>query len=264
MFCPKCGKELAEGEVCSCANPQDGEKSSSLPDGKAIAESAKKTAEALKNNPFVSEVLSTVKGAALNPEKQVKENSERTDILWVIMAVLEAVLTSLGIALFLNGAVKAALKKSIPFGSLSLGAGAFFKILGMSFLWSAVCIAVLILAYMLFMKLCKKQTSFSAAANTMTTVLVPPTAMAFAAGLLGLIYAPLGAFLIMAALITIVSLCYSAVRDVGGTKLPAFWLFVIFAAVTAAVCAFAGSICAETLVKNMAESMTDRLLDSLF
>ncbi|MCM1330842.1 MAG: hypothetical protein NC253_15585 [Ruminococcus sp.] len=258
MYCPKCGKEIADGEVCSCGYSQDGEKSSPLPDGKAIAESAKNAAEALKNSPFVSEVLATVAGAAADPEKQVKENSERTDILWVIMAVLESVLTSLGLAIFINSLMNSALK-AVSFGSPKLGAGTFFKIFGAAFLWSVICIAVLMLMYMLFMKIHKKQISFSAAANTMATAAVPSAAMVFAGGLLSLIYAPLGTFLIIAALITLVSLCYSSVRNENGAKLPAFWLFVIFASVTAAVCTLAGNLCMKMFVESFAESLVNRL-----
>lgn len=262
MFCPKCGKELIEGEPCSCGYSQDsGQSASPLPDGKAIAEGAKKAAEAVKNNPYVSEVLSVIKGAAADPEKQVKANSERTDILWVIMAVFEAVITSLGLAIFVNKVIAAAFKAaSSGYLRFDMTAGSFFKIFGAAFLWSAISIIAVILIYMLFMKVCKKQVGFSAAANTMTTAIIPSAVMVFAAGLLSLIYVPLGTLLIMAALISLVSLCGGAVHNVSGTKIPAFWLFVIFASLAAVICTIAGNIC----VKMFAESMADSLMSKLF
>lgn len=262
MFCPKCGKELTDGESCSCGYSRDSEKSASpLPDGKAIADGAKKAAEAVKNNPYVSEVLTVITGSAADPEKQVKDNSERTDILWVIMAVVEAVITSLGLAIFVNKLIDAVFKAaSSGYLRFDVTAGSFFKIFGAAFLWSAICIFAMILMYMLFMKICKKDVGFSASANTMTTAVMPSSIMTLAAGLLSLIYAPLGTLLIMAALISLVSLCFGAVRNVGGAKIPAFWLFVIFAAAAAAICTIAGNIC----VKMFAESMADSLMSKLF
>lgn len=261
MFCPKCGKELAEGESCSCGYSRDNEQPASpLPDGKAIADSAKKAAAAVKNNPYVSEVLTVITGSAADPEKQVRDNSERTDILWVIMAVFEAVVTSLGIAMYVNKLIDAVFKAaSSGYFRFDATAGSFFKIFGAAFLWSVICIFALILMYMLFMKICKKDVGFSAAANTMTTAVMPSAIMTFAAGLLSLIYAPLGTLLILAALISLTVLCFCKVRNVGGTKLPTFWLFVIFAAVTAAICTLAGNICAKMFVESMANNLMSKL-----
>lgn len=262
MFCPKCGKELTEGEPCSCGySPENEQSASPLPDGKAIVDGAKNAAAALKNNPFVSEVLDTITGAAANPEKQVKDNSERTDILWVIMAALEAVIISLGLAVYVNKLIAAAFKAaSFGYARFDVTASSFFGVFGSAFLWSAISICLLIIAYMVFMKIFKKQVGFSAAANTMTTAMMPSAIMVLAAGLLGLIYAPIGSFLIAAALISLVALCYGLVRSLSGLKIPTFWMFVIFAAVTAALCAAAGNACLRIFV----EDMTDNLMSNLF
>lgn len=261
MFCPKCGKELKEGEPCSCGySPENEQSASSLPDGKAIMDGAKNAAAAIKNNPFVSEVLATITGAAANPEKQVKDNSERTDILWVIMAILEAVLISLGLAMYVNKIIAAAFKAaSFGYARFDVTASSFFGVFGSAFLWSAISICLLIIAYIVFMKIYKKQVGFSAAANTMTTAAMPSAIMVFAAGLLGLIYAPLGMILIVAALISLVALCYGLVRNVSGLKIPTFWMFVIFAAVTAALCTAAGNVCLKMFVEDMANNLMSAL-----
>lgn len=261
MFCPKCGKELAEGKTCSCGYSSENEQSASpLPDGKAIVDGAKNAAAAIKNNPYVSEVIAVITGAAADPEKQVRDNSERTDILWIIMAALEAVIISLGLAAYVCKLISTALNTALSgYYSLDLPKGLFFKLFGAAFLWSAICIVVLVLAYMLFMKICKKQTGFFAAANTMTTAIMPSAIMTFAAGLLSLIYAPLGTLLIAAALISLAALCCGFTRNVGGTKIPAFWLFVIFAAAAAAVCGIAGNLCVKMFVENMTNSIMRNL-----
>lgn len=255
MFCPKCGKEITDGGVCSCGySPENEQSASPLPDGKAIVDGAKNAAAAIKNNPFVSEVLATVTGAAADPEKQVKDNSERTDILWAIMAAFEAVIISLGMAIYVNKIVSAASS-----GYIHLGAGYFFKVFGAVFLWSAISVCLLVIAYILFMKIYKKQVGFAAAANTVTTAVMPSAIMTFAAGLLSLIYAPLGVILIAAALISLIALCYGLVRNVSGLKIPTFWMFVIFAAVTAALCTAAGNLCVRMFVESMIGSFKKSL-----
>lgn len=261
MFCKNCGRELQDGEVCSCAqNSGEQASASSLPDGKAIIEGAKKTAEALKNNPIVSEVWVAVKGSAADPEKQVRDNLERTDILWAVMAAVEAVLISLGLAIYINKALSAVLKAvSSGFVSIKVGAGSFFKIFGAAFLWSAISIFAIILIYMLFMKICQKQTGFCTAANAVATAIMPSALIVFAAGILSLIYLPLGSVLIAASVFSLVVLCYGMVRDINGLKIPTFWMYIIFAAVSAAVCTLAGNLCMRLFVESMTESLMNRL-----
>lgn len=262
MFCPKCGKELTEGTTCSCGYSAENEQSaSSLPDGKAIVDGAKNAAAAIKNNPYVSEVIAVITGAAADPEKQVRDNSERIDILWIIMAVLEAAVTSLGLAVYICKLISTALDAALSgYYSVDLPKGLFFKLFGAAFLWSAICIFALILIYMLFMKVCKKQTGFFAAANTMTTAIMPSALLTIAAGVLSLIYAPLGTLLIAAAVISLIGLCSGFVRSADGTKMPAFWLFVIFASAAAAVCALAGNVCVKMFLENMTSSIFKGLL----
>lgn len=262
MFCPKCGKELAEGKSCSCGYSAENEQSASpLPDGKAIVDGAKNAASAIKNNPFVSEVLTTIKGTAADPEKQVRDNSERTDILWIIMTVLEVVLVSLGLAMHVKKLADTVFEAvSSGLFRIDTPRNLFPKVFEAALLWSAICIAALILIYMLLMKICKKQTSFFAAANTITTAIMPSALLTLAAGLLSFIYAPLGTLLIAAALISLVALCSGFIRDIGGKKMPAFWLFVIFATVATAVCALAGSACVKMFMENMMRSIFRSLL----
>ena len=175
--------------------------------------------------------------------------------------MLEAVIISLGMAMYVNKLIATAFKAaSFGYARFEVTAGSFFGVFGSAFLWSAISICLLIIAYIVFMKIFKKQVGFSAAANTMTTALMPSAIMVLAAGLLGLIYAPIGALLISAAMISLVALCYGLVRNVSGLKIPTFWMFVIFAAVTAALCAAAGNFC----IKMFVEDMTSNLMSSLF
>lgn len=231
MLCPKCGKELREGEVCSCA--------SGLPDGKAVLEGVKTAARAVKNSPFMAEILYTARGAFTAPEKQVADNSERIDILWALLIPIEAALNAFGFTAVIRRTFFAAAKAlgtdvSDSAKALSgAGLGAL-KMFGIHFLWAAACIIVCIIAAMLFAAVCKKKKSFSEAANLMTTVLVPSSALMAAAGIAALVYAPLGLLISAAAGMSALLLGYRASEAAGGKRV--FWLYIIFAAAVPAVC----------------------------
>lgn len=234
MLCPKCGRELREGEVCSC--------SSGLPDGKAVLEGVKSAARAVKNSPFIAEILYTARGVFTAPEKQVADNAERIDILWALLIPIEAALNAFGFTAVIRRtffaaakALGAASESSAFANALSVvGLGAF-KMFGANFLWAAACIVVCIIAAFLFSAVCKKKKSFSEAANLMTTVLMPSSALMAAAGIGAFAYAPLGLLLAAAAGMSALLLGYRASEAAGGKR--AFWLYIISASAVLAVCA---------------------------
>lgn len=228
MLCPKCGRELREGEDCPCAQASQTSQSG-LPDGKAVIEGVKSAARAVKNSPFMAEILYTAKGVFTAPEKQVADNSERIDILWALLIPIEAVMTALGFTAVLRRTLFAAVKDmNVP------GLGAL-KMFGIHFLWAAGCIVVCIIAAMLFAAVCKKKKSFSEAANLMTTAVMPSAVLMAAAGIAALAYVPLGLLFAAAAGMSAALLGYRASEAAGGKRV--FWLYIIFAAAVLAICA---------------------------
>ena len=99
MVCEKCGKELAEGEVCTCrqdtvnVTPNDvadeaaqtvnsdkptaaqDDSSSSLPQAGEVAAMAKNAANSFAKNPIVSEFFQLVKGAMVEPVKTTAKSA---------------------------------------------------------------------------------------------------------------------------------------------------------------------------------------------
>lgn len=245
MVCPKCGRELPEGETCSC--------SSGLPDGKAVLEDAKNAVRAIKSSPFVSELLVTAKGAFTAPEKQVADNAERIDILWALLLPIEAAAVSFGFTAVLRRTLFAAVG-SARYGDFSkamkaAGMGAF-KMFGLHFLWAAAGVMLCIIAAMIFAGVCKKKKSFSETANLMTTVLAPSAMLMAAAGLGAVAYVPIGLLLGAAAGMSALLLGYRAacITVTGETKFPKLWLYIIFAAAVLAVCAAMESGLLKTLL----------------
>lgn len=232
MVCPKCGRELREGETCPC--------SSGLPDAKAVLEDAKNAVRAIKSSPFVSELLVTARGAFTAPEKQVADNAERIDILWVLLLPIEAAALSFGFTSVLRRTLFAAVG-SARYGDFSkamkaAGMGAL-KMFGLHFLLAAAGVILCVIAAMIFARVCKKKRGFSETANLMTTVLVPAAALMAAAGFGALVYAPLGVLLGAAAGMSALLLGYRAacIMVTGETKFPKLWLYIIFAAAVTAV-----------------------------
>lgn len=246
MICPKCGKELNEGEVCSCSqdtqDTQNTQAQSGLPDGKVVLEGVKTAAKAVKNSPFIAELLYTAKGMFTVPEKQVADNSERTDILWVLMLPIEALMTAFGITAILRQILFAATKATGVVSSTrgftkamkTLGLSTP-KMFGVNFLWAVACIFVCIIAVMLFASVCKKKKGFSEAANLITTAVMPSAVFMAAAGVGALAYVPLGLLLAATAGMSAVLLGYGASEAAGGKR--AFWLYILFAFVVLAICA---------------------------
>lgn len=235
MLCPKCGKELREGEDCPCAQTSQNSQSG-LPDGKAVIEGVKSAARAVKNSPFMAEILYTARGAFTAPEKQVADNSERIDILWALLIPIEAVLNAFGFTLVLrHGFFAAAKALGADVSDSAKALSGALKMFGIHFLWAAACIVVCIIAAMLFAAVCKKKKSFSETANLMTTAILPSSVLMAAAGIAALAYVPLGLLFAAAAGMSALLLGYRASEIAGGKR--AFWLYIIFAAAVLAVCA---------------------------
>lgn len=238
MLCPKCGRELTEGEVCPC--------SSGLPEGRDVLNSAKTAANAIKNSPFVSELLLTASSAFTAPEKLVADNSRRIDILWLLLLPIEAAMTAFGLTSLLRRTVFAAIKAldavwnysdfSEALAGTGLGA---FKMFGMHFLSSAAGILLSIIAARLFAVLRKKKTGFSEAANLMTTVLALPSILTAAAGAAAAVYFVFGLLAAAAAGISAVLLGYRAAEALNGGRdsgSSLFRLYLLFAVAVTAVC----------------------------
>ena len=225
-----------DGEICTCtaAHSKNDTASSPLPDSKAIIEGAKNAAEALKNDPMVSEVFDTIKGVIVSPAEQVSENAYRTDILWLILTGLEAIMISFGVTSIIRRSIYSLMtffginiqyreyaKELKEMGLSSL------KIFGAEFIWAAVSVIAAALIILVLMTLCRKNVVFSAAANMTATAFLPSSMLMTLAGLLSYVHIAAGIIAATAALISATVLGYVGVQKLGRFDSPPFWHYVV-------------------------------------
>lgn len=276
MFCQKCGRELSDGEVCSCtaaseetAAPaqEETKQASGLPDGQAIADGAKAAAEAIKNNPMVSEVMDTIKGVVLSPVKQVSANAGRTDILWLILTIIESVLTSFGITTIVRRGIYALgtsggddIKyKDYSEGLKLIGLSAG-KIFGMEFIWTAVSIIASMILVVVLMALCRKNGAFFPAANMTATVFLPSALLMGVSGLLSFIYVPIGIIVAAAAVISAIVLGYVGIQKLDKFTTSPFWLYVVCVMLVYIISALVERLCLGKLMEELVDNIKYFLL----
>lgn len=285
MFCTKCGREIPEGGVCTCSAQQqqpiqqtqqvqqpvqqmqqpvqyDQSAASKLPDSQAIADGAKKAANAIKNNPIFGELLNTLKGVIVSPVKQVSANAARNDILWVFLAVIEALLIPFSLTTILRrgifsviGAAVHAMNVEIKYADyskiLSESGNSAVKIYFMNLLAVIICIFAAIGIVKLLMMICKKNASFFAVANMTTTVLLPFTMLMTLGGIFSMIYAPSGLVLAIAAIFTLAVLGYVGIQKLDKFTSSPFWQYIICIAVIFIIAAISGGVVLNGILSNI-------------
>ncbi|MCH5193598.1 MAG: hypothetical protein J1F11_06525 [Oscillospiraceae bacterium] len=237
MFCSRCGRELRDGEVCSCTETSGNNNASSspLPDSKAIIEGAKHAAEALRNDPMVSEVIDTIKGVTVSPVQQVSENAYRTDILWLILTVLESAMVSFGITAMLRRGsyalvtlfgIKADYSEyAKELNDLGLSP---LKIFGAEFLCALVSFIASMLIISAMMTISKRRTGFFAAANMTVTAFLPSSMLIAAAGVLSFVHIVPGLAAVFAAVVSAILLGFVGMQSLGRFESPPFRRYILY------------------------------------
>ncbi|MCH5347955.1 MAG: hypothetical protein J1E40_01405 [Oscillospiraceae bacterium] len=272
MFCGKCGRELRDGEICSCmdtsavgTHPEhaaDTKASSALPESQALVEGAKNAAAAIKNNPMVSEVIDTIKGVIVSPIKQVSENAYRTDILWMILTALEGIMISFGITNIIRKGIYALVTSSgivveykdysDKLKELGLSSG---KIFGAEFICAVISFIASMLLILVLMTVCRKNVVFTTVANMTATAFLPSSILMAAAGLLSFVNIFLCIIAAVAALISATVLLYVGIQKLDKFDSPPFWLFVICILLLNIINALAEKVCLGKLVDDFISSV---------
>lgn len=295
MFCTKCGKEIPEGGVCTCSAEQpvqqtpveqvqpvqqtqpvqqvqqpvqtEQQTASKLPDGQAIAESAKKAANAIKSSPIFSEILGTAKGVVISPVKQVSSNAARTDILWIFLAVIEALLIAFSSTTLVRRSVfslVASMGLGVKYGDYSKGlkevGASAVKMYFMNLLAAVICIVVAIAVVKLLMVICKKNVSCSAVANMITTAFLPFTMLVTVGAILSMIYAPIGLILTVIAFFMVAVLGYVGIQKLDKFTSSPFWQYIICAAVILIVAAGSQGVILSSIVSGIVENAFGSLM----
>lgn len=229
-----------------------------LPDSKEVISAVKNAASEMKNSPMFSEVSDTIKGAVISPVKQVSANSERADILWAILILLESAMTAFGLTAFFRRGLFALFTAfgtdigysdySRSIGEAGLGA---LKIFALQFFCTAAAIFAGIFAASLLTVICKRRTGFFVSANTMTTAFVLPSIIMAAAGIASMLFIPAAVLLISAAAASAVILSYIGIQKMSRSDTPVFWMYIICVSVVIIISTLLERLCIGSLVKNL-------------
>lgn len=283
MICEKCGKELADGEVCTCSAentaaeaPAEEAKQTSLPTGGEVMANAKNAAANIAQNPIVNDIFSTIKRALTSPVKETAANAKRGDILWVFLAIAELLITAVAFTVSLRHLVyvgmKGMLKKAmgsyassvdISFGKFAdgladIGAGVF-KVFGIFLLITVIVFAVAAVLMLVMTMICKKKTSFSCVCNMLATAYIPSAVLMLGALVFGWIYAPVSVILEIASLASFIILAYLGMQKLDKFDNSPFWVYIIYNAVMNIVALLVVSGVLGTILSKLTDALTSSL-----
>lgn len=285
MYCEKCGKKLEDGEVCSCkataeAAPAEtpavettavvaAPAQQTLPDTQKLADGVK----AIGSNPVVTELISVIKGAFTAPVKQTGKSAKRTDILWIILAAVEAVIASVSITVVFRhllhiflGSAAGTMGGKLSFGDFAEGLAAMdagvWKTFGFAILGVLIMYVIGTALMFIISLIYKRNASFASVCNMLATANIPGTALMLLALIFGWIYAPISVFLMIGAGASVTVLSYMGMQKLGEGKFNTspFWLYIINTIIVTAVATLIGTGFAGTIF----ETMLDRLMGSMF
>lgn len=302
MICSRCGKELSEGEICSCTENASAENTSTssgenhtvtednaaqtstavqtVPDVQAdentaggAADAAKKAAESFKQNPIVSELISVFKGAMKSPVKQTVASGRRKDILWAIFAAAELIISALAITitarhlLFIVGKTAVGTYFDISWsdfaaGLSSVGAGAF-KLFALNFLFMLIIFACFVVLIAAVLAIFRKKAGFANICNMFTTAYIPSAVFMLGALIFGWIYAPVSIILIFLAAVSAVMLNYMGMQKLDKFETSPFWAYIAVVAAVFLVSSFTGGRFTAALISDVIDAFKN-MSSSLF
>ncbi len=276
MICEKCGKELAEGETCTCGQTegaaQQTETQSALPSGSDIAASAKSAAEAVKSNPIVGEVVSAVKGAFVNPVKQTVDSAKRIDILWVILGVIELLVTSLAMNIFTRRLVFFLVKEisnsDSGYGDFcdnlsELGFGAF-KMFGLNFIIVLISFIAAVVLMLVCTAVCRIKFNFSKVCNMLAAAFLPSAMLMAVSVVTSYVFVLISAVLMAAAFFSFVILAYLGMQKLDKMEKSPFRAYIVFAVIFVIIVSAAGGKISAEFIAEAVDSIISSFSHSLF
>ncbi|MCL2050968.1 MAG: hypothetical protein FWG91_04500 [Lachnospiraceae bacterium] len=280
MFCTNCGKEISENEVCPCKTANDeagqtaGGGSEGLPQSQAVMANAAKIAADLQKNPYVNEIITAAKGIfSNNVIDTVADAGKRTDIMWMILVPISALISTASIFFGLfNYILKTANSLASGMWFISgriklsdiLSGGVIFK-MNLSIFLSLVA-SFFIFAGLLYllMIVCKKKTSFYSVCNMLAYALLPATALMLMAYIFTLFLPAMSLILMIAAFTAMLVLIYIGFLRLGDFEKPPVWHFCAYYTLALSVSAYVMSRFVFGAMTDFSGFGLDRLLYELF
>lgn len=250
MFCSNCGNQVQEGSQF-CPNCGTSLVQQSAPAPETVAEQAAPTQETVVQQPaptqpsavmvMMKSFLSIIKGVfSKNIVKIVGEQAKNTGNEWIIGIALSVLTFSLALPVnILQGVTQ--LIKSVAGGLLSSGVMSyikfpFFAFFGVSLLIGLVVAGGVVLGLRVMTTIvAKKNVSWICVLNLVSTATIPLSACYIVNMILGLIWAPLPAFVSIVALFMTIVLLYVGAQKLEKPVASPFYPYTIVVAIIVAV-----------------------------
>jgi hypothetical protein len=218
------------------------------------------------NNPIVSDIIATVKAIfSAKAVQTVGEAGKRTDIMWLILAIIEVIICGWATVFGVLQAIvytynqesrdRTTYREVVDGLKEYLDVSTFELYLNVTFTY-VVEFAVLAALLLATMAICKKKANFGNVCNMMAVAFIPYTALLGAAAILCMIYPTAALLVVLAALIVQVVLVYQGMQSLDSFEAPPFWSYTVYYVVSTAVAAY--------ITNRIVEDYLDSILGRLF
>jgi hypothetical protein len=239
VFCQYCGSQVIAGGVCTCGQPAP-PAAAPLPQTAAVVAN-------VTSNPIVADIIATTKKVfSANTHQVVGEAGKRSDIMWAILAAIEAVIC--GVAT-LYGIIQAIVYASNDGNSGSKETYktitenlikrykdyedmdvSMFEIYVRFILTYAVGFAIFAGLLFAVMTVYKKKANFSNICNMLAVAFIPSTVFMVGFAILCMMSPAASLLAIAGAMLSAAILIYQGMQRLDSFETPPYWLFTAFIA----------------------------------
>ncbi len=234
-FCKFCGKNLNEGENCTCEDTkkEQGVKSSS--NANVIVDTAKKSI------PYVGDVFNLFRRTiSKNTVKEVSLSAKNNSILWVFVLLIECIINAFAVTVVVrrsiytitNNLYKSFVSSGISYGDFSkslkeLGLG-FFSLFSRTFFIGIAGFFVTVGLIYILLKICKKTFALNNIGNMVSTAAIPLSFFSIINILLSFILPQSTLLFYFVALLSVYMLMYFGFQKIDKFNESPFWIYMTF------------------------------------
>ena len=235
-FCKLCGKNLNEGENCTCNTE---EKEQGIKGSSSNVSVVSETVQ--KSIPFVGDVFYLIRRTiSKNTVKEVSKSAKQNSILWVFVLILECVINALALTVVIrrglytvaNNLYKSFISSGMSYSDFSksfkeLGLG-FFNLFSRTFLIGIVSFFIAVGLIYILLKICKKTFMFNNIANMVSTAAIPLSFFSIINIILSFIIPQATILIYFIAIISVSLLMYFGIQKIDKFTESPFWIYMTF------------------------------------
>lgn len=243
-FCKLCGKNLDEGEKCTCkASGSEENFEISNSDVSALPEETKKSI------PYIPDIFNLFRRTiSKNTIKQVSLSAKENNILWTFVIVLETLINSLALTVVIHRGIYTVLKSFLKpyFGAnMSYGDSAamlkkmglgFFSLFSRTFIIGIIVFFITVALIYVLLKICKKKCVLNNISNMISTAAIPLTFLSVVNLVLCFILPQAALLVYIVAVTSVLLLMYFGIQKLDKFTESPFWIYMAFIFVLLIAC----------------------------